>query len=671
MKSKRLIITALLLSCLSCPSGIEARNLPGNLKYINLFMGTSGDNGQVSPGAAIPFGMLCLCPDSEPHQHAGYDFAQPVTSGVSINRLSGVGCGGVGGNLRIKPSSKETVLKILKDTEIAIPGYYSTSFDNGSSGEFTVSRAVAFERWTLPESKTMCIDFNSAFEKRKTSCEYQVVNDKEIIGRIESGTACARGKYVFYFRLRSDKPFEVAETNPTEAVLKFADNNIELRIGVSPISQDAADKELAAKDDYSFNKIRKEALREWKGKVAKVKVKGANDEQKHLFYTSLYRLYMSPMDVTSPDGKYLGTDGVVYDAGGRRAFNSWSMWDTYRAKFPMLLLLEPQAYADMAASCVNLFRTGKKNWATDCESAPTVRTEHMGLMLLDAYKKGIPVDFLPGYDGMVREVLTEIPKESPDQLLELCNDLWALGQIADIIGSADDASKFTAEADSIFEKVWKDVFMEVTEDFSLMKGNGLYQGTKWQYRWSCPQYTGKMAEWVGADKLANELDTFFTEGMFNQGNEPDIQTPFMFNRFRRPDKTCEWVRRYLTDDNMVHIYGGNAEYPDPFVGRAFQNKPEGYAPEMDEDDGTMSGWYMFAQLGFYPLEIGTPSYELFSPIFDRITFSYGGKKVKIKTIGRKDYSGPVKEITVDGKPVEGWRLDHEAFKKGSTIVFKY
>ena len=58
MKSKRLIITALLLSCLSCPSEIEARNLPGNLKYINLFMGTSGDNGQVSPGAAVPFGML-------------------------------------------------------------------------------------------------------------------------------------------------------------------------------------------------------------------------------------------------------------------------------------------------------------------------------------------------------------------------------------------------------------------------------------------------------------------------------------------------------------------------------------------------------------------------------------------------------------------------------------
>ena len=325
----------------------------------------------------------------------------------------------------------------------------------------------------------------------------------------------------------------------------------------------------------------------------------------------------------------------------------------------------------MAASCVNLFRTGKKNWATDCESAPTVRTEHMGLMLLDAYRKGIPVDFLPGYDGMVKEALMELPRESPDNLLELCNDLWALGQIAEIVGSKEDAEKFTAEADSTFEKIWKEIFMEVTEDFSLMKDNGLYQGTKWQYRWACPQYSDRMSAWHGAGTLSEELDTFFKKGMFNQGNEPDIHTPFLFNKFGSPEKTQEWVRRYLTDDNMVHIYGGNAEYPEPFVGRAFQNKPDGYAPEMDEDDGTMSGWYMFAQLGFYPLNVGIAEYELFSPIFDRIVLKTGGHRISIKASGRKDYQDPVKKIIVDGKRLDGWELDHEVFRKNSKIVFKY
>ena len=380
---------------------------------------------------------------------------------------------------------------------------------------------------------------------------------------------------------------------------------------------------------------------------------------------------MSPMDVTSPEGKYLGTDGVVYDAEGRRAFNSWSMWDTYRAKFPMLLILEPEAYADMAASCVNLFRTGKKNWATDCESAPTVRTEHMGLMLLDAYSKGIPVDFAPGYEGMVKEALTELPRESPDNLLELCNDLWALGKIAGILGKDEDATRFTAEADSTFERVWKDVFMNITEDFSLMKNNGLYQGTKWQYRWACPQFSDRMAAWHGAETLAEELDTFFKKGMFNQGNEPDIHTPFLFNKFGHPEKTCEWVGKYLTDNNMAHIYGGNAEYPEPFIGRAFQNKPEGYAPEMDEDDGTMSGWYMFAQLGFYPLNIGTSEYELFSPLFKKVVLRTGGHRLVIKASGRKDYSDPVKEILIDGKKLQSRDMDHKVFQKDSKITFKY
>ena len=197
MKANQLIISALLLTFLSGLSGIEAGNLPGNLKYVNLFMGTAGDNGQVTPGAAVPFGMLCLCPDSEPRQHAGYDFAEPVTTGVSINRLSGIGCSGVGGNLRIKPASKEDTLRIVKESEFAVPGYYETIFSNGAKGEFTVSRAVAVERWTLTEECLVYINFKSAFERRKTSCEYEIVGDREITGRIESGTACARGKYSF------------------------------------------------------------------------------------------------------------------------------------------------------------------------------------------------------------------------------------------------------------------------------------------------------------------------------------------------------------------------------------------------------------------------------------------------------------------------------------------
>ena len=91
-----------------------------NTKYVNLFIGTSGDNGQVAPGAAAPFGMVCVCPDNDPRSHAGYDYAVTKVSGISVNRLSGVGCSGGGGNLRIRPVAPSQELHIKKSREKAM-----------------------------------------------------------------------------------------------------------------------------------------------------------------------------------------------------------------------------------------------------------------------------------------------------------------------------------------------------------------------------------------------------------------------------------------------------------------------------------------------------------------------------------------------------------------------
>ena len=66
MKNNRSRWYALLLVVLS----IMTPSVAQNTKYVNLFIGTSGDNGQVAPGAAAPFGMVCVCPDNDPRSHA-------------------------------------------------------------------------------------------------------------------------------------------------------------------------------------------------------------------------------------------------------------------------------------------------------------------------------------------------------------------------------------------------------------------------------------------------------------------------------------------------------------------------------------------------------------------------------------------------------------------------
>ena len=644
-----------------------------NERFVNLFLGSEGDSGQLTPAASYPFGMVSVCPDSTPNQHGGYDYAVPEISGVSINRISGVGCYGTGGNASIRPASPETPLQIVKGTEKAWPGSYETLFSNGVKGEFTVTRSVAAERYSFGKQgdNLLHVDFMSSFDKRKTQCGYRIRDDRTIDAWTISPTACARGTYKLYMRLIADKPFVIEERTESTVLLSFNDETVEIRIGVSPVGEECAAEETAAVSGKSFKTIRAEAEAAWREKLDKIHIKTRDEEQKILFYTCLYRIYLSPMDVTSADGRYKGTDGIIYDADGRRHYTSWSMWDTFRTKFPMLTILEPEIMEEIAASAVDQFRTGKKNWATPNESVPTVRTEHTVIMLLDAYEKGIPVDFLPGYEGMKREAEKDYPRKSPDNKMETSYDLWALARIAEILEKNEDAKKYRDEAEQMFSSVWKEIFMTVTNDFADMKDNGMYQGTKWQYRWAAPQYIEKMAEWRGRELLAAELEEFFSGNHFNQGNEPDIHTPFIFNVLGYPEKSAATVRRMLTDDTMVHRYGGNAEYPEPFIGRAFRNRTDGLAPEMDEDDGAMSAWYMFCQLGFYPLVVGEPEYELVSPLFDKVRIKTGKGVAVFRTKGRRAPGSPIRDIKINGSALAGRTLPHDVFFGKNKVVFEY
>ena len=86
---------------------------------------------------------------------------------------------------------------------------------------------------------------------------------------------------------------------------------------------------------------------------------------------------------------------------------------------------------------------------------------------------------------------------------------------------------------------------------------------------------------------------------------------------------------------------------------------------------SLNNWWIFTRRTRDPLNVGTSEYELFSPIFDRITIRTGGHKVRIKASGRKSYEAPVREILVDGKKLDGWEMDHGIFRKNSKIIFKY
>lgn len=645
-----------------------------NTKYVNLFIGTSGDNGQVAPGAAAPFGMVCVCPDNDPRSHAGYDYAVTKVSGISVNRLSGVGCSGGGGNLRIRPVAPSQELHIKKSREKATPGYYSTAFTNGIKTELTATNAMAVERYKFPRSLSaaLWIDFASTFEDVAT-CHYKRISETCIEGYVQAKNVCGHGRYKLYFSLNTSHPFQLEEQKETTACLTFGKKvrSVEVRIGLSALSSELASWECARWEKMDFEDVKSRTADQWEKQLSTIDVKGGKKDDRVIFYTSLYRTYLSPADVSSPDGAYLGTDGKVYISEDFRYYSNWSLWDTFRTKFPLLVLTEPAKMRDMATSLIHLYATGKKDWSTGFESTPTVRTEHAVILLLDAYRKGITnLDFRKGYAGMKQE-MERLPMRSPDQKMESAYDLWAMAKIAEIIGEKADSEQYRQRSVSLFEETWKKEFMNVTPAFEVMKNNGLYQGTRWQYRWAAPQYIDKMIEWVGQDSLRLQLTYFFDHHLYNQGNEPDIHVPYLFNRLGAPEKTQQIVRSLMTEP-MIHKYGGNSEFKTPYLGKAFKNAPEGYSPEMDEDDGTMSAWYVFGAMGFYPLLVGDEYYDLTSPLFDRVLLRLtNGNVLTIQTEGRKKKGAPIKSIHFNGKKIADYRISHNELIKGGELIYNY
>lgn len=645
-----------------------------NTKYVNLFIGTSGDNGQVAPGAAAPFGMVCVCPDNDPRSHAGYDYAVTKVSGISVNRLSGVGCSGGGGNLRIRPVAPSQELHIKKSREKATPGYYSTAFTNGIKTELTATNAMAVERYKFPRSLSaaLWIDFASTFEDVAT-CHYKRISETCIEGYVQAKNVCGHGCYKLYFSLNTSQPFQLEEQKETTACLTFGKKvrSVEVRIGLSALSSELASWECARWEKMDFEDVKSRTADQWEKQLSAIDVKGGKKDDRVIFYTSLYRTYLSPADVSSPDGAYLGTDGKVYISEDFRYYSNWSLWDTFRTKFPLLVLTEPAKMRDMATSLIHLYATGKKDWSTGFESTPTVRTEHAVILLLDAYRKGITnLDFRKGYAGMKQE-MERLPMRSPDQKMESAYDLWAMARIAEIIGEKADSEQYRQRSVSLFEETWKKEFMNLTPAFEVMKNNGLYQGTRWQYRWAAPQYIDKMIEWVGQDSLRSQLTYFFDHHLYNQGNEPDIHVPYLFNRLGAPEKTQQIVRSLMTEP-MIHKYGGNSEFKTPYLGKAFKNAPEGYSPEMDEDDGTMSAWYVFGAMGFYPLLVGDEYYDLTSPLFDRVLLRLtNGNVLTIQTEGRKKKDAPIKSIHFNGKKIADYRISHNELIKGGELIYNY
>ena len=548
--------------CIACHTAVAGDTTPDYASMVDTRMGTvgkPGPNGLASGftflGATYPFGMMQLTPTHfEPQR------------GIVVNQISGGGCPEMGnfplialaGRLDKSPGDMGS-FPFYKDILASQAGYLSLEYKDGVKCETTVSKRSGVVRMTFPSSASegTVIIGSGVCSTKLTNALVKITSPTTLEGYAEGGDFCGyQTDYRVYFVAEFNTPSKVQGTwirnDMKDGRLTIGGSNsgayftfdtsggrtVEYKVAISYVSianaHENLQKDNAGRD---FDQVLADTRTEWNRHLGKIEVTGDADRMKQ-FYTHFYHTLIHPNVFNDVNGEYLGADWKVHKTEpGRDHYTTFSGWDTYRTQSQILAVLYPKESSDMMQSLAVLYTTGKRDWSTDAECVPTVRTEHAIALLLDSRLKGIEIPNLAeAYAGMKHEV-ANLPLKSPDQCMEASTDLWALSRVADLLDKPADAALYRRKGDSLFCTVWDREFRYVDSTYTRMRQNGLYQGTRWQYRWAAPQFLPQMIERVGKDSLEAQLTTFFAQNLYNQGNEPDIHVPYLFNRLGSPEKT--------------------------------------------------------------------------------------------------------------------------------------
>ncbi|WP_293925259.1 glycoside hydrolase domain-containing protein [Sphingobacterium sp. UBA6320] len=630
----------------------------------NVFLGSSGDHGQLSPAASSPFHHMSIAPQTYPTLHMGYEHLAKEILGFTHNRFEGVGCKGSGGLILVKPflGLQDDGKPLIKEQEKAGPGYYDIALKSRIKAQFAVHENFGIHQYTFPAGeKGLTLDLAHAFNGAFVSNAYTLTKDGVLKGSIRSRTTCGVGIYSIHYAIAvaNNNQWKGAD-NLLTLQLDNQTQKVTLRIAFSAVSTDYAEATLKANSTKTYAQVKADSDHRWETYLSGITVKGDPNREK-LFYSLLYRTLQSPYQINESDGHYRGTDGQVHQSKGNR-YHGWAIWDNYKTQLPLLELLYPQQYQNIVSSVSDLYRYGKFDFAGPNEPANSVRTEHAAVVLLDASKKGYDIHLSAIRDSLVRDTM-RFDFSKPDKYLEAAYDMWAMAGLlpADRKHYLDRASSYAG--------VWLKEFKDLTRpDVDRMSARNMYQGTIRQYRWNVPfDMQGLVNLAGGKEAFTTQLDDFFDHHYFNRANEPDIQSPTSYYASSKPSRYQSLVRELALDTVIQYYFNDNSRGIDPFIDRIYKNQPKAFVRTMDDDAGAMSGWFVLTALGLHQPLIGQPIYYVSVPLFPEIVVQRGEQKLKIKVINYNDKNKYVKRILLNGKDIDRLWLHHDELRKGGLL----
>lgn len=271
--------------------------------------------------------------------------------------------------------------------------------------------------------------------------------------------------------------------------------------------------------------------------------------------------------------------------------------------------------------------------------------------------------------------------------LEYAYQDWTLAQFAKGLGFESEAETFLKRSRhyrNVYDSEtgwmrpkningkWKDPFDPYQYE------NGFNESNAAQQTWFVPHDTRGLAELMGGkeiaidrlnrqfeqaselgftsgDSHARETDPELRRIPINYGNQPSIQTAFLFGEWGRPDLSQFWSRKVVAE-----VYGG-------------LNPGTGY--NGDEDQGLMGSLAVLMKIGLFQVNGGTDAdaeYQIGSPIFDTVRIRlneryYSGELIEIVANNNSDENLYLESASWNGSPLDEVFISHRGLVSGGLL----
>jgi len=450
---------------------------------------------------------------------------------------------------------------------------------------------------------------------------------------------------------------------------------------------------------WDFTSLQQSLRQTWHQTLSRIEAQSTDTALLTSFYTALYHASFLPRQFSDCDGSYppfassAQSSPLGGDRGGLGLFTDYSLWDTYRALHPLIVLLDPDQAGSMVQSMLDMYDQGGWLPIFPCWNSYTSEMigDHCCSLVADAYFKGVRnFDVEKAYEALIRNAYQQpatfaeyeqgkgrralqnyiqlgyIPvqdevleafhtREQSSRTLEYAYDDYVLSLFARALGHdsvADDLQQRAANYRNVYNPSlgWVD---GRNADGSWVGGDPfsfqtyICEGKPCHYTWYVPHdVAGLVSLMGGADRFAQRLDTVFSGQLYWHGNEPCHQIAYLYNYIGQPWQTQRQVRQIMADEYSLAADGlaGN------------------------DDAGQMSAWYIFSALGFYPVCPGTPYYALGSPCFDQVTIHLAnGRDFRIVAHDASPQHVYIQSARLNGKPYDLNYLQHDALAQGGLL----